>query len=82
MPLQGRIGELLDRLDARTSAYARHLASGAEVAVRADEPVDTLSVIKLPVLVLAFRDAEAGRLDLARPLRRRPAGSPQRHRGP
>ena len=65
MPLQRRIGELLDRLDAKTSAYARHLPSGAEVAVRADEPVDTLSVIKLPVLVLAFRDAEAGRLDLS-----------------
>ena len=64
MSLQRRIRELLDRLDARTSAYARHLGSGAEIAVRADEPVDTLSVIKLPVLVLAFRDAEAGRLDL------------------
>ena len=64
MSPQGRIRELLDRLDAKTSAYARHLAYGAEIAVRADEPADTLSVIKLPVLVLAFRDADAGRLDL------------------
>ena len=64
MSLQRRVRELLDRLDARTSAYARHLPSGAGIAVRADEPVDTLSVIKIPVLVLAFRDVEAGKLDL------------------
>jgi beta-lactamase class A len=64
MSLQRRVRELLDRLDARTSAYARHLPSGAGIAVRADEPVDTLSAIKIPVLVLAFRDVEAGKLDL------------------
>jgi beta-lactamase class A len=34
------------------------------VAVRSDDPVDTLSVIKLPILVLAYRDVEAGALDL------------------
>jgi beta-lactamase class A len=44
--------------------YARDLATGREVAVRADEPVNTVSVIKLPIMVLAYRDAEAGRLNL------------------
>ena len=54
----------LDALPARTSLYARHLPSGREIAIRADEPMNALSVIKIPVMVLAFRDGEAGRLDL------------------
>jgi beta-lactamase class A len=44
--------------------YAKHLTTGREVAVRADEPANTVSVIKLPIMVLAYRDAEAGRLNL------------------
>lgn len=63
-PLQARIQARLDSLDARSSMYAKHLPSGREVAVRADLPMNALSVIKIPILVLAYRDAEAGRLDL------------------
>ncbi len=54
----------LDALDAQSTLYAKHLESGREIAVRADEPVNTVSVIKIPVMVLAYRDAEAGRLNL------------------
>lgn len=54
----------LDALDARSTLYAKHLASGREIAIHADEPVNTVSVIKIPIMVLAYRDAEAGRLDL------------------
>ncbi len=54
----------LDALEARSTLYAKHLASGREIAVRADEPVNTVSVIKIPIMVLAYRDAEAGRLNL------------------
>jgi len=54
----------LDALDARSTLYAKHVATGREIAVRADEPVNTVSVIKVPIMVLAYRDAEAGRLDL------------------
>lgn len=54
----------LDALDAKSTLYAKHLASGREIAVRADEPVNTVSVIKIPIMVLAYRDAEAGRLNL------------------
>ena len=32
--------------------------------MRADVPMNTASVIKIPVMILAFRDAEAGRLNL------------------
>ncbi|MDA0329164.1 MAG: class A beta-lactamase-related serine hydrolase [Chloroflexi bacterium] len=62
--LQERVAAALDALPARTGMYARAVETGEEVAVRADEPVNTLSTIKVPVMILAYRDAEAGRLDL------------------
>ncbi|MFN0180830.1 MAG: serine hydrolase [Gemmatimonadales bacterium] len=54
----------LDALTAKSSAYAKHLPSGKTFEVRADQPMNTLSVIKIPVMIQAFRDAEAGRLKL------------------
>lgn len=63
--LEARVAARLDRLDAVSSLYARHLPSGREIAIRADRPMNTLSVIKIPVMVQAFRDDEAGRLDLS-----------------
>lgn len=64
--LQDTVRAQLDALPAKSSIYAHNLAGGQTLAVRADEPMNTLSVIKIPVMVLAFRDAEAGRLDLDR----------------
>ena len=60
----GRVQASLDALDARSSFYAKHLPSGREIAIRADEPMNALSVIKIPIMVLAYQDFEAGRLDL------------------
>lgn len=54
----------LNALQAKTTMFARHLPSGRSVALRADVPMNTLSVIKIPVMLLAFRDADAGRLKL------------------
>ncbi len=62
--LEKRTRELLDALKAQSTAHAKDLATGMEIAVRADVPVNTVSVIKIPVMVLAFRDADAGRLKL------------------
>jgi beta-lactamase class A len=62
--LEERIDQQLAGLDAEASIYARHLTSRQEIAIDADAVVNTLSTIKLPVMVLAFRDAEAGLLDL------------------
>lgn len=62
--LEATLRARLDALDAQTSLYAKDLTSGREVAIRADEPRNTLSVIKIPVMVLAYRDAEAGRFNL------------------
>lgn len=58
--------EQLDALTAKASVYAKHVPSGKTIAVRADVPMNTLSVIKVPIMILAFRDAEAGRIDLAK----------------
>ena len=62
--LEARVEARLNGLDAITSIYAKHLPSGREIAIRADRPMNTLSVIKIPVMVQAFRDASSGRLDL------------------
>ncbi|MDE3001853.1 MAG: class A beta-lactamase-related serine hydrolase [Gemmatimonadota bacterium] len=62
--LEGRVEARLNSLDAITSIYAKHMPSGREIAIRADRPMNTLSVIKIPVMVQAFRDASSGRLDL------------------
>ena len=70
--LADRIETRLDALDAKTSFYAKHLPSGREIAIRADEPMNALSVIKIPILVLAYRDVEAGDLDLDERYRIRP----------
>src|SRR5574341_1892957 len=62
--LEQTVRARLDAVQAQTSLYARHLSTGREIAIRADEPKNTLSVIKIPIMLLAFRDAEAGRLSL------------------
>lgn len=56
----------LDALSARSSIYAKHIPSGKTIELRADVPMNTLSVIKIPIMILAFRDAEAGKLDLGK----------------
>ena len=62
--LDAYVNEQLGALRAKSSIYAKHLPSGRTVAVRADVPMNTLSVIKIPVMMLAFRDSEAGKLAL------------------
>src|SRR4051812_10899137 len=62
--LEAQIRARLDSLPAQSSFYAKRLSDGREVAVRADVPMNTASVIKIPVMILAFREADAGRLNL------------------
>ena len=62
--LEARVEARLSGLDAITSIYAKHPPCDREIAIRADRPMNTLSVIKIPVMVQVFRDASSGRLDL------------------
>ncbi len=63
--LQPDVAKMLDGLKARSSIYAKHLPSGKTIEVRADQPMNTLSVIKITVMIQAFRDVEAGTFKLA-----------------
>ena len=64
LSLNAYIQAQLDTLDAKTAFFARHPVSTKTIAIRADDPVNTLSVIKIAIMVLAYRDAEAGTFDL------------------
>lgn len=57
----------LEILAARTSMYAKHLPSGKTIEVRADQPMNTLSVIRIPIMIQAFRDVEARRASSGEP---------------
>lgn len=63
-PLEALIRSRLSTLRARASVHAIHVPTGTEIAINADEPMNTASVIKVPIMVLAYRDAESGLLDL------------------
>jgi len=63
-PLERLIRHRLSALDARVGLHALHVPTGRQVAVNADEPMNTASVIKIPIMILAYRDAEAGLLHL------------------
>jgi beta-lactamase class A len=62
--LETTIRARLDSLPAHGTFYAKQLSTGREIAIRADEPMNTASVIKIPVMILAYRDADAGKLNL------------------
>ena len=62
--LQADVAKMLDGLKARSSIYAKHIPSGKTIDVRGDVPMNTLSVIKLPVMIQVFRDVESGRIKL------------------
>jgi len=62
--LAARVESRLATLDATSSLYARHIPTGREIAIRPDLPMNTLSVIKIPIMVKAFQDHAEGRLDL------------------
>ncbi len=62
--LAARLEIRLATLDATSSLWAKHIPTGREIAIRADLPMNTLSVIKVPIMVKAFRDHAEGRLDL------------------
>ena len=64
LDLQGRIQARLDSLPNISSVYIKDLKTGKELAIRADVPMNTASVIKMAVMIRAYRDAEAKKLDL------------------
>lgn len=62
--LAAHVEARLATLDATSSLWAKHIPTGREIAIRPDLPMNTLSVIKVPIMVKAFQDHAEGRLDL------------------
>jgi len=71
--LQALLDAELPAIPARAGIWVKHLTTGEEGAVRADEVFNSASVIKIPVAVQALEMAEMKRLDLNRRLTLRPA---------
>ena len=63
--LQRMLDAEVARFPARAGVWVKHLKTGEEAAVRADSAFNSASVIKLPVMTLAFELAEKGTLSLA-----------------
>ena len=59
------IAPQLDALGGGTGVYVKNLETGETFARGADAPVTAASVIKIPVMIEAFRAAAAGEIDLA-----------------
>jgi beta-lactamase class A len=62
--LQTNIERITHSLSADWGIYIKCLETGEEIAINADQPMDTMSVIKIPLMVEAFRQIEAGRFAL------------------
>lgn len=62
--LADRLKPLIEAHDGEVSVLVRHLGSGKQFAVYDERVMPTASLIKVAVLVAAYREADAGRLDL------------------
>lgn len=63
--LQRLLDAELARFPGRAGVWVKHLTTGEEAGVRADETFNSASVIKIPVLIMAYQLAERGALSLA-----------------
>lgn len=67
-PLARRLAPLTDKHAGKVTVAVKHLKTGETFARQADEPMPTASLIKLAVMIEAYRQAESGTLDLAAPI--------------
>jgi len=63
--LQRLLDSEVGRFPGKAGVWVKHLTTGEEAGVRADELFNTASVIKIPVLVLAMQMADKNQLSLA-----------------
>jgi D-alanyl-D-alanine carboxypeptidase (penicillin-binding protein 5/6) len=66
--LADRLTPLISAHKGKVAVVATHLKSGETFAHEADRPMPTASLIKVAIMVEAYRQAEAGMLDLAQPI--------------
>ncbi|MCY3781805.1 MAG: class A beta-lactamase-related serine hydrolase [Chloroflexi bacterium] len=63
--LERALDRLMDGVRADWALYVKYTGTGEEICVNADAMMDTMSTIKIPVLVTLYRMVDAGELDLA-----------------
>jgi beta-lactamase class A len=64
--LEERLKPLIAAHEGQVAVAVKHLATGQAFAHRADDPMPTASLIKFAVMIEAYRQADAGRIDLTR----------------
>lgn len=62
--LESNIQRITESVNAKWAIYVKCLETGEEIAVNADEPMDTMSVIKIPLMAEAFRQIADGKFAL------------------
>lgn len=63
--LQHSLERISQSVSADWGIYVKSLDSGEEIAINADQVMDTMSVVKVPLLVDAYRQVDAGKLNPA-----------------
>jgi beta-lactamase class A len=63
--LRSTIERITTSVNATWGIYIKSLDTGEEVALNADQQMDTMSVIKIPLMVEVFEQAKAGRFSLS-----------------
>lgn len=66
--LEARLRPLIDAHNGEVAIAVKHLKTGESFAHRADEPMPTASLIKLPVMVEVYQQARDGKLKLTDPI--------------
>ncbi|MCA8998737.1 MAG: serine hydrolase [Planctomycetaceae bacterium] len=66
--LQERLESLVESHEGQAAVVVKHLPTGESVAIHADNPMPTASLIKLAIMVEAYRQADAGKVDLSQEL--------------
>src|SRR5437879_12719838 len=62
--LQSNLERITRSVNAKWGIYIKCIETGEEIAINADETMDTMSVIKIPLMAEVFRQIEAGKFAL------------------
>ena len=62
--LRQNIERITRSVNAQWGIYVKVLDTGEDIAINADAQMDTMSTIKIPLMIEAFRQIEAGKLSL------------------
>jgi len=63
--VKSRVAAITRSIQAQWGIYVKCLETGEEIAVNPDQQMDTMSTIKIPIMVEAYRQAEDGKFKLS-----------------